>query len=161
MEKPQECHLTVVKRLLRYIKGTNYHGVLMPRQKKTNTNVEVCGYTDTNLSGDQDEKKSNADYIFMIEGALISLSSRKKNIVALSSCKAEYVVISYATWIEMLLEELKLMEPMKMKLFVENKSSIDMENHLVCQGRSKHIERKYHFLRIKLTNECLNLSITR
>ena len=34
MEKPKECHLKVVKRVLRYIKGTIDHGVLMPRKKR-------------------------------------------------------------------------------------------------------------------------------
>lgn len=73
---------------------------------------------------------------------------KKKSIVALSS---EYVVASYATFqticLEMLFEELKIMEHKKMKLFVDNKSAIDLENHLVCHGRSKYIERRYHFLR--------------
>lgn len=69
----------------------------------------------------------------------------------LSSCEAEYVVVSYTTykvaWIEMLLEELKIMEPNKRKMFVDNKSAIYLENHLVCHGQSKHIERRYHLLR--------------
>ncbi|XP_050875527.1 uncharacterized protein LOC127079150 [Lathyrus oleraceus] len=39
IEKPQECHLTTVKRVLRYIKATIDHGVLMPKKKKTNINA--------------------------------------------------------------------------------------------------------------------------
>jgi hypothetical protein len=151
MEKPQECHLNAVKRVLRYIKGTVDHGVLLPKKSKSNTSVEVHGYTDSDFSGDQDEKKSTAGYIFMIEGASISWSSKKQSIVALSSCEAEYVAASYAAcqaaWIEMLLEELKIMEPKNIKLFVDNKSAINLVNHPVCHGRSKHIERRYHFLR--------------
>lgn len=60
------------------------------------------------------------------------------------------MVASYATcqapWIKMLLEELKIIEPMKVKLFVYNKSSFDLENNPVCHGQSKHIERRYYFL---------------
>ena len=78
----------------------------------------------------------------MIEGAPISWSSRKQSIVAVSSCEAEYVTASYAVcqaaWIKMLLEELKIMES-KMKLFVDNKSAINLVNHPMCHGRSKHI----------------------
>lgn len=111
----------------------------MLRQKNTNTYKEVHGYTNLDFSGDQDEKNSIAGYIFMIGGAPMSWSSRKQRIVALSSCEAKYMVASYATcqavWIQMLLEEFKIMEPKKMKLFVENKSTIDLENHLVCHGR--------------------------
>lgn len=77
MEKPQECHLNAVKRMLRYIKGSIDHGVLMLRRNNTITYAEVHGYTDSDFSGDEDEKKSTAVYIFMIAGALISWSSRK------------------------------------------------------------------------------------
>ncbi|XP_050909768.1 secreted RxLR effector protein 161-like [Lathyrus oleraceus] len=138
MEKPQEYHLAAVKRGLRYIKGKIDQSVMMRRQTKTNTKVEVYGYTNSYFSGDQDEKKSTTGYIFMIEGASISWSSRKQNIVALSSCEVEYVAASYAscqtTWIEILLEALKIMEPRKMKLFVDNKSVIDLGNHPICHG---------------------------
>lgn len=39
------------------------------------------------------------------------------------------------------------MEPKKMKLFVDNKSTIDMENHPVCHSRIKHIKMRYDFMR--------------
>lgn len=53
----------------------------------------------------------------MIRGASISRSSKKKMLMVLSSSEAQYVVASYAAcqavWIEILLEELKIMEPKK------------------------------------------------
>ncbi|XP_058726953.1 secreted RxLR effector protein 161-like [Vicia villosa] len=91
MEKPQECHLIAMKRLLRIIKGTINHGVSIPRQKRACIDVKVYGYTNSDFNGDKDEKKSTASYIIMIECAPISWSSRKKSIVALSSCESEYV----------------------------------------------------------------------
>lgn len=78
MEKPHECHLIIVKRVLRYIKGKIDHGVLMPRQKDTITNVEVHGYTDSDFSGDQDEKKSTTCYIFKNGGVPITRAQEKK-----------------------------------------------------------------------------------
>lgn len=97
----------------------------------------------------------------MIGGVPISWSSRKQSIMDLSSYEAEYVVASYAaclaTWIEMLLETLKIMELKKMKLFFDNKSVINLENHLLCRGRSKHIEMRYHFLRDQVNKGKLEL----
>lgn len=82
----------------------------------------------------------------MIGGTPISWSSRKQSIMALSSCEVEYVVTPYETcqesWIEIFIEELRIMEPKKMKLFVNNKSTINLENYRVCHGRSKYIERR-------------------
>lgn len=150
MEKPEESHLTAIKEVLRFIKGKIDHGVLMPIQKKTSTDAEVYGYIDLDFNGDQDEKKSIASYIFMIECTSISWSSRKQNIMTLSACEVECVTTSYATcqvaWIEMLLEELKIMEPRKTNLFIDNKSIVDLANHLVCHDRSKHIQRRYHLI---------------
>lgn len=96
MEKSQECHLTAVKRVLRYINDTIDHDVFMSWQKNISTKEEVHGYTNSDLSGYQDEKKCSVCYLFMIGIAPISWSSRKKNIVALSSYEDEYVVASYA-----------------------------------------------------------------
>lgn len=42
-----------------------------------------------------------------------------------------------------------MMESKKMKLFVDNKSPIDLVNHPMFHGRRKHIEIRYHFLEIK------------
>lgn len=98
MERTKWCHLIATKRVLRYIKGTIDHGVLMPRQENTNTNAVVHGYNDSDFSGDQDEKESIPGYLFMIGGALISWSSRKQIIISLSSCETEYVAASYATY---------------------------------------------------------------
>ncbi|GAU44851.1 hypothetical protein TSUD_112250 [Trifolium subterraneum] len=103
------------RRIMRYIKGTIDHGILMPSQKSTKGEISVHGYSDSDWGGDQDDKKSTAGYLFMLGGALICWSSKKQGIVALSSCEAEYVVASYAAF--------------KVKLLVDNKSAIDLANH--------------------------------
>ena len=56
----------------------------------------------------------------------------------------------------MLLEELRIMES-KMKLFVDNKSAINLANHPMCHSLSKHIERRYHFLRDQVNKEKLEI----
>lgn len=81
--------------------------------------------------------------------------------MALSSCEVDCVAASYAicqaVWIKMLLEEIKIMEPTKIKLFVDNKSTIDLENHSLCHGRRKHIEIRYHFLKDQVNKGKLEL----
>ncbi|GAU22886.1 hypothetical protein TSUD_376970 [Trifolium subterraneum] len=161
MEQPRSCHLIAAKRIMKYIKGTIDHGILMPSQKSTKGAISVHGYSDSDWGGDQDDKKSTAGYLFMLGGALICWSSKKQGIVALSSCEAEYVAASYAAcqavWIEMLLKELLINNAVKVKLLVDNKSAIDLANHPMSHGRSKHIERRYHFLRDQVNRENLEL----
>lgn len=47
----------------------------------------------------------------------------------------------------MSLEELNIDDYRKIKLLVDNQSTIDLSNHPTSHGRSKHIEKIYHFLR--------------
>ncbi|WJX39555.1 DNA helicase [Trifolium repens] len=161
MDQPRMCHLTATKRVLRYVKGTNDHGILIPNKKNSSKKLEAYGYSDLDWGGDQDDRKSTAGYLFMIGNAPISWCSKKQGIVALSSCEAEYVAASFAAcqanWIEMLLSELKAVEVTKMKVLVDNKSAIDLANNPVSHGRSKHIERRFHFLRDQVNKEKLEL----
>jgi hypothetical protein len=48
-------------------------------------------------------------------------------------------------------------EVTKMRLFVDNKSAIDLVNNPVSHGRSKHIERRFHFLGDQVNKERLEL----
>jgi hypothetical protein len=123
--------------------------------------LKAYGYSDSDWGGDQDDRKSTAGYLFMLGNSPISWCSKKQGIVALSSCEAEYVAASFAAcqanWIEMVLSELKAAEVTKIKLLVDNKSAIDLANNPVSHGRSKHIERRFHFLRDQVNKDKLEL----
>jgi len=49
----------------------------------------------------------------------------------------------------MLVGELKLGTEESMELLVDNVSAINLAKHSVAHGRSKHIKRKFNFLREK------------
>jgi hypothetical protein len=95
----------------------------------------------------------------MMGKAPIAWCSKKQNVVALSSCKAEYIAAAFgasqAQWLQMLLHELKVKCESTMRLKVDNKSAIDLAKHPIAHGRSKHIEIKYHFLRDQVAKEKL------
>lgn len=95
MEKPRSSHLVAVKRILRYIKGTQDCGILFTGPNK-NTKAEIYGYTDSDWSGDKDDRKSTGGYVFMCGKASISWCSKKQSVVALSSCEAECIATSFA-----------------------------------------------------------------
>lgn len=57
----------------------------------------------------------------------------------------------------MLLEELNAFEVDRIKLLVDNKSTIDLADHPISHGISKHIERKFHFLRDQVNKMKLDL----
>ncbi|XP_039688778.1 secreted RxLR effector protein 161-like [Medicago truncatula] len=152
MVKPTTSHLVAAKRILRYVKGTSNYGI----QYSKNPSGELVGYSDSDWSGDKDDRKNNAAYVFMIGNAAFSWSSKKESVVALSSCEAEYIATSMtacqAKWINMLLMELQLVKDEKMELRIDSKSTIGLAKHPVAHGRSKHIETRFHFLRDQWNN---------
>lgn len=145
------CHLLAANKILRYIRGTPDHGVLMPNQQNTRICAKVCSYFDSNWADDQNDRKSIIGNSFMLGSTPISWSLKKWKIVAPSSCETEYVATLYVAcqtlWLEMMLEELGVSNFEKIKLLVDNQSAIDLENYPMSYGRSKHIERRYHFLK--------------
>ena len=84
---PSKQHLTAVKRILRYLKGTAHLGLLY---SKDDCN-DCVGYSDADWAGDIDDRKSTSGYLFQIGGTAVSWRSKKQVCVALSTAEAEYM----------------------------------------------------------------------
>ena len=57
--KPTSQHLTVVKRIFRYLRGTTYYGLLF----KTNGSKAIIRYSDADWGGDTFDCKSMTGYL--------------------------------------------------------------------------------------------------
>ena len=148
MENPNQEHYSGVKRVLRYLKGTEKFGLFY---RKGDFKGELIGYSDSDFAGDSNDRKSTSGHIFFFGGMAVSWSSQKQSIVALSSCEAEYIAATSATcqavWLSRLLGELMKDEAMKAKLLVDNQSAITLSKNPVHHNRTKHIDTRYHFVR--------------
>ena len=91
MQDPKVSHLLAVKRIMRYLHGTEHFGVLLSKG-----NEELIGYSDADWCGDKTDQRSTAGYVFFLGKTPISWSSTKEPVVALSSCEAEYIAASEA-----------------------------------------------------------------
>ena len=74
---PQEEHWTALKRLLRYLRGTQKHGILYTKHG-SNTCV---GYTDADWAGDVNDRKSTSGYTFLLSGGAVSRKSQNRNVL--------------------------------------------------------------------------------
>ena len=54
VQKPTKQHWIAVKRIFRYLKGTQKYGLLF----KTSTNKDCVGFSDADWGGDLDDRKS-------------------------------------------------------------------------------------------------------
>lgn len=160
MDDPKSSHLVAAKRILRYLKGTSDYGLLFPATSGK-SREKLMGYADADWCGDLVERKSTTGYVFKFLNAAVSWCSKKQNVVALSSCEAEYIAASYAAcqvaWLQSLIEELQVKLEGPVQLLVDNKSAINLAKNPVAHGRSKHIETRFHFLRDQVNKEKIEL----
>ncbi|RVW35762.1 Retrovirus-related Pol polyprotein from transposon RE1 [Vitis vinifera] len=84
---PKESHLSAVKRILRYLKGTMNIGLWYPK----GDNFELIGFSDADFAGCRVERKSTSGTCHFLGHSLVSWHSKKQNSVALSTAEAEYI----------------------------------------------------------------------
>ena len=70
---PSEAHLTAVKQIMRYLKGT-IDVVLYYKRLKDGA---LIGYSDADWAGDQDDRHSTTGNLFLISGGAIGWLSKK------------------------------------------------------------------------------------
>nr|GEV36729.1 retrovirus-related Pol polyprotein from transposon TNT 1-94 [Tanacetum cinerariifolium] len=86
--KPTEKHLTVVKRILRYLKDTIHMGLWYPKD----TGFELTYFSNSDHVGCLDSHKSTSGGIQFLGGdKLVSWSSKKQDCTSISSAEADYV----------------------------------------------------------------------
>jgi hypothetical protein len=150
MEAPRQEHLTAVKRVLRYVAGTVHWGVHYRPTGRKGAPPVLTGYSDSDLIGDINNRKSTSGLIFFFAGGPVAWQSAKQKVVALSSCEAEYIAAAAAAceavWLSCLLAELVGGAMLAPKLKVDNKSAIALIKNPVHHDRSKHIDVKFHFI---------------
>ena len=98
---PTKEHWTAVKRILRYLNGTQQFGLLY--KANTSSESEIAGFSDSDWAGDVGDRKSTSGYVFLLGGAAVSWKSTKQTTVALSTAEAEHIALSSAsqeaTWL--------------------------------------------------------------
>jgi len=83
----RESHLTVVKRIFRYLKGTTNLGLLY----KKSLDYKLVGLCDADYACDRIERKSTSGNFLFLGENLISWASKRQSIIALSTTEAEYI----------------------------------------------------------------------
>ena len=147
LQDPGRAHWEQAKRVIRYLKGTR------DLELKFGPSGGVEGFTDASWGNNTDDRHLICGYVFMLNEGVISWSSKKQSVVALSSTEAKYIGITHAakeaTWIRHLLSELYL--PLILKypitLYCDNKSAIELVKNATFHSRTKHIAIHYHFIR--------------
>ena len=150
MHAPRDIHLSMLKRILRYVKGTRHLGL----QLRAMDSPVITAYSDADWAGCPDTRRSTSGFCVFFGGSLVSWSSKRQTTVSRSSAEAEYRAIANAvaecSWLRHLLGELHCKVPTATVAFCDNISSVYMSRNPVHHRRTKHIELDIHFVREKV-----------
>lgn len=136
---PKESHLTGIKGILKYLKGTMSLGLWYP----SGANLFVEGYSDSDFGSCKLDTKITSGICHLLGCSLVSWNSKKQACVALSTTKAKYIAArsccTRSLWIKSQLEDNGILlnhVPLK----CDNISAINLTKNHVFHSKTKHIE---------------------
>ncbi|PKU87036.1 Retrovirus-related Pol polyprotein from transposon TNT 1-94 [Dendrobium catenatum] len=153
MHDPLPPHFYLLKRLLRYIRGTLHYGLPI-----TKSNLILKSFSDADWAGDPITRKSTSGYCSFLGDTLISWTVKKQRTVSRSSTESEYRALAALTtdivWLRRLLTKFGISQNYPTDLYCDNMSAIALANNPIFHSRTKHIEIDQKFLRdhIQLNN---------
>ena len=132
IQRPTTEHEQAVKRILRYVAGTSDYGLHYPRCPGAEHFIE---YNDSDLASNIDTSKSTSGTLFFLGKCLIRWQSVKQQVVAMSSCEAEYIAATTAStqalWLARLLGDLLGRDAEAVELRVDGKSALALAKNPV------------------------------
>ena len=124
--------------------------------------TQIVEYCDADWASSPVDKLFTSGYCVFIGGNLISLKSKKQDVVARSSAEAKYRAMALATceliWLKQLLHELRFSKDEQMMIVCDNQAALHITSNPVFHKRTKHIEVNYHFIREKTASGCMTTS---
>ncbi|GJS29549.1 retrovirus-related pol polyprotein from transposon TNT 1-94 [Tanacetum coccineum] len=143
---PNEHHVSAVKRIFRYLKGTINLGLWYPKD----SGFDLTAYSDADHAGCHLDRKSTSGSVQFLGDKLVCWSSKKQNCVSISTAESEYVAVSgccaQVLWMRTQLTDYGFFFD-KVPIYCDSKSAIAISCNPVQHTRTKHIDVRYHFIK--------------
>ena len=149
---PTDAHFNLAKHVLRYLRGTTKYGLVFHR---SDVPLRLNGYCDSDWGASAD-RRSITGYCFQTssDSSIICWKSRKQQTIALSTCEAEYMAITSAiqeaNFLRQILSDMNNCPTASVDLNVDNMGAIELARNPVHHQRSKHIDIRYHYIRLQI-----------
>jgi len=162
MSKPNKRLLMAAKRVLVYLRSTPGKGIhFRHHNDKDIAPLTLTAYADTSDADCKFTSKSTGGYMLFIHGAPIAWKSGRLPLVTLSSAESEYVQVTMACQEILYLREVMelLGEPQGPTVIREdNQAAIAICNNPCHRSRTRHIRRRYHFIRQCIADKSIYMS---
>jgi hypothetical protein len=142
---PGPAHWEAIKQIFRYLAGT--HDLWLSYSEMR---CVLKGYADANGSMAED-RRAISGYAFLIDGSMVSWSSKWQEIVLLFTTESEYIVAMHGMkeglWLKSLLSEIFSPFNSPITMFSDNQATIALTCDHQCHAQTKHINMRYHWIR--------------
>ena len=161
VQKYSHRHLTAAIRVFQYLKKTKEYGLVYQGENKD----EVVIYADASFANCPDTFRSALGFVTIRAGASISHSSHRHDRVTDSTCETEYISLSeagkHAMHTRNLLADLGVFgENQPINVIGDNMGAIALASNHLIKKNSKHVHRKYHWIREAIENKEIELFYT-
>ncbi|XP_066323915.1 uncharacterized mitochondrial protein AtMg00810-like [Miscanthus floridulus] len=124
MHSPRAAHWNLVKRILRYLRGSINDGIFISASPSNN----LTAYSDADWAGCPDTRRLTSGYCVFLGDSLVSWSSKRQPTVSRSSAEAEYRAVANAAaeccWLRNLLHELHVDVRKATVIYCDNISAV-------------------------------------
>jgi hypothetical protein len=143
MSRAGPSHWMVVKRIMRYLKGTLDFKFCLGGK-----DVSFKGYCDADWGGDANERRSTTGYVFFVGVGVVSWNCKRQPTIAL------YMATSHCTkeaiWLRKLMADVGLVQDGATSIMCDNQGCISFAKNRTHHSHTKHIDIQHHFIREKL-----------
>jgi hypothetical protein len=150
--KPTVSHWKAVLQILKYLKGTQYDGIIF----EYSDDIVITGYSDADWSGSEN-RRSTGGYFWFINSTIVSWKCSTRKCICLSSLEAETVFMSLAAQEAVFLSRLAISlnlinnDDLPLTLFGDNQGAISAAKNHRVSSRTKHIAIRDLFIRDMVT----------
>ena len=152
-------HVTAVKRVIRYLKGTINYGLRFIRSDDLSTSnlLDIRTLCDADWGGDIETRRSCSGAVTTIFGSFVLATCKKQDIVALSTTEAELIALTEGTKdlksVYNIIYEMHTAAdcpftwPEQLNVYTDNVAAQFIATQRVHNNRTRHIDIRYMFIR--------------
>ena len=152
-------HWKKAKRVMRYLQRTKDYMLTYRRS----SHLENVGYSDSDIAGCLDSRRSTSSYIFMLARGAISWKSVKETLIASSTMETEFMACyeasNHGIWLRNFITQLRIVDGIEKpsRINCDNKAAKLYSKNNRISSKSKNIDIK--FLVVKEKVQSLQVSI--
>ncbi|TFY53388.1 hypothetical protein EVJ58_g9480 [Rhodofomes roseus] len=159
MANPGYSHWRALKRVLRYLKGTLEYGITFDGNHLAGLQPTV--YSDASQGDCTDTGRSTHGHVVMMAGGPVSWSSRRQEVVTLSTTEAEYIAAVHAgqtgVWVANFMDEIYVPVERPVVIRMDSAGGESLATRSANFSRVQHLHIRYHWLQEAIRGKQLKI----